>query len=485
MTAAVDAASAPSGFATSPDAPSAILKDLKEAARRHVPTYEERVDALERLHRSLVARKDVIVQAIAADFGHRSKHETMMGDLFPVLAAIGYTKGHLRDWMEPEDRETDWLYLPSTSHVMYQPLGVVGIMAPWNYPLQLTLSPLVGAIAAGNRAMIKPSELAPRSAEVLRDVVGEAFARDWVAVVLGGADVGEAFAALPFDHLIFTGSTRVGKLVMRAASENLVPVTLELGGKSPAIVGRDFNIHTAAARIMCGKTFSAGQTCIAPDYALVPADARSAFVEGCRASIVRMYPSLAKNPDYSSIASDAHFARLRSLIDDARERGAEVVEINPAREELGADGGPRKIAPTLVLGATDSMRCMQEEIFGPLLPIVPYARIEEAIAYVNARPRPLALYYFGHSEAETNRLLSETISGGVSVNETLLHILQSDLPYGGVGASGMGKYHSREGFLTLSHQKPVFRQSRIRTRGLLAPPYRGTADRLLRLLLGN
>jgi coniferyl-aldehyde dehydrogenase len=482
LTAAVDAVSAP----ISPSRPaSAILDDLKEAARKHVPTFEERVDALDRLRRALVARRDVIAQAVAADFGHRSKHETIMGDIFPVLGAISHTKSHLQDWMEPEDREADWVYLPSTAQVMYQPLGVVGIMSPWNYPFQLTLSPLVGAIAAGNRVMIKPSELSPRSADVLHDIVREAFASDWVGVVLGGPEIGEAFAALPFDHLFFTGSTRVGKLVMRAASENLVPVTLELGGKSPAIVGRDFNVHTAAARIMSGKTFNAGQTCIAPDYALVPADARSSFVEGCRESIVRMYPMLARNPDYSAIASDTHYARLRSIIEDAKEHGAEVVELNPAREELGTDAATRKIAPTLVLGATDSMRCMQEEIFGPLLPIVPYARIDEAIAYVNARPRPLALYYFGHSETDTTRVLSETVSGGVTVNETLLHILQSDLPYGGVGPSGMGKYHSREGFLSFSHQKPVFRQSRIRTRGLLVPPYRAAAEWLLRFLLGS
>ncbi|HXX69074.1 MAG TPA: coniferyl aldehyde dehydrogenase [Polyangiaceae bacterium] len=464
--------------------PSAILSDLKEAARKRVPTYEERIDALDRLQAALVARKDAIVRAVAADFGHRSKHETLMGDILPVLGAIQHTKTHLRDWMEPEDRETDWVHFPSTSKVIHQPLGVVGIIAPWNYPLQLTLSPLVGAVAAGNRSMIKPSELAPRSADVLRDVVGDAFAADWVAVVTGGQEVAETFAALPFDHLIFTGSTRVGKLVMRAASDNLVPVTLELGGKSPAIVGRDYDAGTAASRIMCGKTFNAGQTCIAPDYALVPTDARGSFVEGCRAAVTRMYPTLAGNPDYSGIASDAHYERLRALVDDARSQGAEVVELDPANEKPGADATARKIAPTLLLGVTDSMHCMQDEIFGPLLPIVTYAGIDQAIAHVNARPRPLALYYFGHSEAETNRVLTETLSGGVTINDTLLHIMQNDLPYGGVGASGMGKYHSREGFLALSHQKSVFRQSWIRARGLLVPPYRATADRLLRFLLG-
>ncbi len=461
----------------------AVLAELKAAARAHVPSYDERVDALDALERALLARTESIAEAISRDFGNRSRHESFMGDVFPVLDAIHHTKVHLREWMEPEDRVTNWVHLPSRCEVLRQPLGVVGIISPWNYPVQLALSPLVAAVAAGNRAMIKPSELSPRTSERLIEIVAEAFEADRVAVVTGDGQVGEAFAALPFDHLLFTGSTRVGKLVMRAASENLVPVTLELGGKSPAIVGDDFNVHSAAARIMAGKTFSAGQSCIAPDYALVPDPLRQEFVAACRAAVARMYPTLESNPDYTSIIDDRHFVHLRRCVDDARARGAEVVEINPAGEPL--DPAVRKFAPTLIVDPTDEMLCMQGEIFGPVLPIVTYRQLDDAIAYVNARPRPLALYYFSHDRAAIDRVLTETTSGGVTINETLLHILQNDLPYGGVGPSGMGQYHGREGFEALTHKKSVFHQSRVHTRRLLNPPYGKMADRLLRLLLGR
>jgi acyl-CoA reductase-like NAD-dependent aldehyde dehydrogenase len=317
----------------------------------------------------------------------------------------------------------------------------------------------------------------------LRDLVAETFPADQVVVVTGGADVGEAFAGLPFDHLVFTGSTRVGRKVMLAASENLVPVTLELGGKSPAIVGADFDVKVAAERIMAGDTFNAGQTCIAPDYAMVPTDRRDAFVEACRASVAKMFPTLAKNPDYTSIVSDRHYARLRSLVDDAKARGATVLELNPAGESLDAAG--RKIAPTLILDPTEEMACMQEEIFGPLLPVVTYRTLDDAIGYVNDHPRPLALYYFGHKRSSIDRVLAETISGGVSINETLMHFAQEDLPFGGIGPSGMGHYHAREGFVTLSKPKAVFHQARLNATGLLRPPYGKVADRLLKVLVGK
>jgi len=349
--------------------------------------------------------------------------------------------------------------------------------------VQLALAPLVAALAAGNRAMIKPSELVPETSELLRDLVGATFPDDQVRVVTGGADVGEAFAKLPFDHLIFTGSTRVGKIVMRAASDNLVPVTLELGGKSPAIVAGDFSARIAAERIMAGKTYNAGQTCIAPDYAMVPSGMRDAFVEACKAAVGKMYPTLEKNPDYTTIINDNHYARVRSYVDNAKSRGAKVIEINPAGETL--DAGSRKMAPTLVLDATDDMLCLQEEIFGPVLPIRTYEKPEDAIGYVNLHPRPLALYYFGNDRAQIDRVLYETISGGVTVNDAMLHFAQDDLPFGGVGPSGMGQYHAQEGFETFSKKKAVFRQSRINTTGLLRPPYGKTADRLLAFLVGK
>lgn len=461
-----------------------FLERLRKAGRAAgAPTYEERIESLERLERVLRKRKDAIAQAVARDFGNRSRHETLAAEVFVLLGEIRHAKQHLRDWMEPEERETSMEYMPASCQIVYQPLGVIGIISPWNYPVSLALGPLVGALAAGNRAMIKPSELVPETAELLRDVVAETFPEDQVTVVTGGSDVGEAFSKLPFDHLVFTGSTRVGKIVMRAAAENLVPVTLELGGKSPTIVGGDFNPRVAAERVMAGKTMNAGQTCIAPDYVLVPAGMRDAFVEACKASVAKLFPTIEKNPDYTSVINDKHYARLRALVDDAKTRGGKVVELNPAGEAL--DPATRKLPPTLVLDPTDEMLCMQEEIFGPVLPVLTYTRLDEALAYVNDHPRPLALYYFGYERAAIDRVLTETVSGGVSINETNLHFAQEDLPFGGVGPSGMGAYHAKEGFLTLSQRKPVFHQSRLNARGLLLPPYGKLADRLLSFLVGK
>ena len=460
------------------------LARIRAAARQAgVPSYESRIESLDKLERALRKRKDGIALAIARDFGNRSKHETYVAEIFVLLGEIRHARQHLRDWMDPEERETSFEFMPATCRILHQPLGVIGIISPWNYPVSLAIGPLIAALAAGNRAMIKPSELVPETSELLRDLVADAFPADEVCVVTGGAEVGEAFSKLPFDHLVFTGSTRVGKIVMRAASENLVPVTLELGGKSPTIVGTDFNTRVAAERIMAGKTYNAGQTCIAPDYVMLPVASRDAFVEACKASVTKLFPTLEKNPDYTSVVNDKHFARVRSYVDDAKTRGARIVECNPAAELI--DPTSRKMAPTLVLDPTDEMLCMQEEIFGPVLPILTYTRLEEAIAYVNAHPRPLALYYFGHDRETIDRVLAETISGGVSINETMMHFAQQDLPFGGVGPSGMGAYHAKEGFMAFSKHKPVFHQSRINARAFLLPPYGKLADRLLALLIGR
>jgi coniferyl-aldehyde dehydrogenase len=461
----------------------ATLARMKAAQRKGgSSSCDERIRGLDRLERVLLGRKSAIAAAISRDFGNRSIHETLAGEILTIRSSIQHAKAHLCDWMEPEEREVGWAYLPSSAQVIPQPLGVVGIISPWNYPVQLSLSPLVSALAAGNSAMIKPSELVPETAMMLRELLGEAFDGDQVSVVIGGPEVGEHFAHLAFDHLFFTGSTRVGKLVMRAASENLVPVTLELGGKSPAIVGANCSVRAAATQIMAGKLFNVGQTCIAPDYAMVPIEARDAFVDACRASVSKMYPTLRENPDYSTIITEEHLARLRRLVDDARSRGARVLELNPANEPLE---GTRILAPALVLDATDEMLVLKEEIFGPILPILTYRHLDEAIGYVNDHPRPLALYYFGRDRVAIERVLAETISGGVTVNETLLHLLQDDLPFGGVGASGMGHCHGREGFETFTKKKPVFRQSRIGARWLLHPPYGRAANGLLRLLIGK
>jgi coniferyl-aldehyde dehydrogenase len=462
--------------------PLTLLRSMQDAQRKKgAPSYDERIESLERLERALLARKEAVADAISRDFGGRSRHETMLAEVFLVLGAIKHARAHLRDWMEPEDRETSWVFLPARVQILPQPVGVVGIISPWNYPVQLALSPLVGALAAGNRAMIKPSELVPETAALLRDLIGETFPEDQVTVMTGGADVGEAFSRLPFDHLVFTGSTRVGRIVMRNASERLVPVTLELGGKSPTIVGPDYNPQVAAERIVAGKLFNAGQTCIAPDYAFVPTGARDAFVQACKATVAKLYPTLAANPDYTAIVNEKHRARLQSYVDDARTRGAQIVEMNPAAESLE---GTRKLVPMLVLDPTEEMLVMQEEIFGPILPIRTYEKLDDAIAYVNDHPRPLALYCFSHVQATTDRILAETISGGVTVNETMLHVAQDDLPFGGIGPSGIGHYHGREGFDTFTKKKPVFRQARLNTTSLIRPPFGKAMNTLLKLLVG-
>ena len=469
--------------ASSPSDLQAILTRMKRAQdKQGAPTLEKRIRCLERLERAVMDRKSAIATAISLDFGTRSSHETMAGEVFTLVQAIRHTKEHLRDWMEPQDREVGWAFLPSRAEVIPQPVGVVGIISPWNYPLLLTLSPLVAALAAGNRAMIKPSELVPETVALICDLIAQLFSEDEVAVVTGGPDVGERFCRLPFDHLVFTGSARVGKQVMRAASDNLVPVTLELGGKSPAIVGPDYPSRVAAARVMAGKLFNAGQTCIAPDYALVPRETLDEFVDCCKAAVAKLYPTIEKNADYTAIVSLHHLERLRAVIDDAARLGARILELKPPDERLE---GTRKLSPTLVLNATDNMRVLKEEIFGPILPVLTYSQLDEAIAYVNERPRPLALYYFGHKSAAIAHVLSQTVSGAVAINETMLHALQADLPFAGIGPSGMGHCYGLEGFQTFSKMKPVYWQSRIGAVGLLRPPYGKTADRLLRLLIGK
>jgi acyl-CoA reductase-like NAD-dependent aldehyde dehydrogenase len=461
-----------------------LLERFKAAQRKHgAPDYDTRIEHLDKLERTLLARKHDLAKAVSADFGWRSKHETLGAEVFVVLNEIKHARAHLHEWMEAEPREVSWMFLPARAEVMMQPLGVVGIVSPWNYPVQLALAPLVAALAAGCRAIIKPSELTPDTGELLKTIITETFAPDHVAVVTGGVEVAEIFSRLPFDHLVFTGSTRLGKIVMKAAAENLVPVTLELGGKSPAIVGEGYSLTQAAQKIMYGKLLNAGQTCIAPDYALVPRARVDAFVEECRAAVAQMYPRFQTNPDYTSIINDRHYQRLAGYVSDARDRGAKIVELNPSGEQI--DPSTRKMAPVIVLHPKEEMIVMQEEIFGPILPVRAYESLDEAIGYVNDHPRPLALYYFDHDQKRIDKVLEQTISGGVSINETLLHVAQSDMPFGGVGPSGMGHYHGREGFETFTKKKPVFYQSRINGMALFRPPYKERIDFVLRTFLGK
>jgi coniferyl-aldehyde dehydrogenase len=447
------------------------------------PDERKRLQSLRALLQSIRDRREEFVAAISQDFGGRAREETLLLEIFPLVDSIRHTIRHLPEWMQPRPAETGWQFLPGSARVMCQPLGVVGIIGAWNYPVLLSLSPLAGALAAGNHVMLKPSELASRTADLMARMIADLFPDEYVTVVTGGPELGAAFAALPFDHLLFTGSTRVGKLIMRSASEHLTPVTLELGGKSPALLHPDFPAKTAAARIMAGKLYNAGQTCIAPDYVLVEAGARGEFARLAADAAAAAYPKLVDNPDFTRIINRSHYQRLRGLVEDAVLKGAGMLELNPARETCNDQN--RVFPPTLLWDVKDDMAVMREEIFGPILPLVTYRSLDEAIQYVNARPRPLALYYFDYSSKRVDKVLSETVSGGVTVNDTILHIAQNDLPFGGVGPSGMGSYHGYDGFLTFSKKKGVFVQSRFTTLGLLRPPYGKLARRVAGFLIGN
>ncbi|MFT3851110.1 MAG: coniferyl aldehyde dehydrogenase [Propionivibrio sp.] len=438
---------------------------------------------LARLRAAVLTHREALKDAVSADFGNRSRHETDMMELACVIQSIDYLSRHLRRFMKRERRHVEFAYRSARAYVEYQPLGVVGVMAPWNYPLSLTLVPLATALAAGNRAMLKPSELTPRTSEALRHMLAEAFSEEEVGLVLGGPEVGAAFSALPFDHLLFTGSTQVGRKVMRAASDNLVPVTLELGGKSPTIVARGHVNDRTMQSVVYGKLSNAGQTCVAPDYALVHEDDLEAFIAQYTATVERFYPDGPASPDYTTIVSDRHYDRLRGLVDDARSRGARVIEVGEAPTHL--PGRERTLVPTLVVNARDDALILQEEIFGPILPVRTYCSIDEAIAYVNARPRPLALYYFGDEDGDCARLLARTTSGNVGINNTLMHVAQDDLPFGGVGPSGMGAYHGIEGFRAMSHAKGVFVQGRWSLPRMMHAPFGKLADMAISFTLGK
>ena len=461
-----------------------LLREVYERQRTALAAsgsldYDARRAALATLGQLLRDHADAFCTAVDRDFQGRARQETQLLELFPSGGAIRHARKHLARWMRPQRRATNFWFLPGRSRLVFQPLGVVGIVVPWNYPIYLAIGPMVAALAAGNRVMVKMSEAAPATGELLGRLVAEKFDPALLSVVNGGPEVAQEFVSLPLDHLLFTGSTAVGRHVMRAAAQNLTPVTLELGGKSPALVGRGIDAAEAADKILFGKCLNAGQTCIAPDYALVPEESVEAFAAAARATVARLYPRLRDNPDYTAIVNDRHRRRLAGYLEDARAQGARVETINPASEDLA---GSPKMAPHLVTGAKDSMRVMQEEIFGPILPIVAYRTLDEAIAYVNARPRPLALYVFDHDAAAIERVLAGTISGGVTVNETLLHIAQEELPFGGVGPSGMGEYHGRAGFETFSKRKAVFYQSPLNALKLLRPPYGARFERLVKLL---
>ncbi|MGY2172796.1 coniferyl aldehyde dehydrogenase [Pseudomonas gingeri] len=453
-----------------------LFQVQRQAYAAHpMPPAEQRRQWLDSLRQLLSDERQALVEAISHDFGNRSADETLLAELMPSLHALHYARRHLKGWMKPARRKVGLAFQPASARVVYQPLGVVGVIVPWNYPLFLAIGPLVGALSAGNRVMLKLSESTPATGLLLKELLGRVFPEDLVCVVLGEAEVGMAFSKLPFDHLLFTGATSIGRHVMRAAAENLTPVTLELGGKSPAIVSSDVPLEDAAERIAFGKTLNAGQTCVAPDYVLVPEERVGSFVEAYRQAVRSFYPSLVDNPDYTSIINERQLARLNGYLNDATSKGALLI---PMFEQ----GQQRRMGHSLLLNVSDDMTLMQDEIFGPLLPIVPYKGLDEAFAYINRRPRPLALYYFGYNKAEQARVLHETHSGGVCLNDTLLHVPQEDLPFGGIGPSGMGHYHGHEGFLTFSKAKGVLTKQRFNAARLIYPPYGKSIQKLIQKL---
>jgi coniferyl-aldehyde dehydrogenase len=455
-----------------------LLDRLRAAQAANVPGYAQRRDDLARLRDVFKRRLPQMVDAVSADFGGRARHETLVSDGMTTITEIGHVLRHLRGWMRPRRAGVNLAFLPARAEIRQVPLGVVGIMAPWNYPVNLSLIPLICAVAAGNHVLLKPSEHTPLTAVFLRDLLAEVFPADRVAVALGGPELASAFASLPFDHLFFTGSTALGRKVMAAAAPNLTPVTLELGGKSPALVAPDYPLDHAVERIVAGKCFNAGQTCIAPDYVMLPRASVDAFVAKAQASVARRYPTVDGNADLTAVVNDRQFQRLRAIVADARERGVRVVECSAAPRD-----GRRVFPLTLLVDPPADSRAMQEELFGPVLPIKPYDRFDDALEAVRAQERPLAFYPFDRDAARLERTLQAVVAGSICVNDTMIHFAQHDLPFGGVGPSGMGAYHGHAGFLALSKAMPVMRQSRWNAIGLFDPPYGKVADALLKLLM--
>ena len=462
-----------------------VLKKQKDYfIKNGAPSYELRIDRLNRMKDIVLKNKDKIVDALNEDFGVRSKNQSMVADVYSIIPDIEYTKKNLKKWMKADKRKPSFPFglLGAKAEVRHEPVGTVGMISPWNFPVNLTFAPLSAVFAAGNQVMHKPSEYTENTANLLKEMCDSAYDEEEFATILGGPDVGATFTQQKFDHLLYTGSGAVAKHIMKAASENLVPVTLELGGKSPVIVSNTADSVIAAKRIMLGKTMNAGQICLAPDYVMVHSDKKDELVSGMKDAVADFYPDLKHNDDYTSIVNQKHFDRLQGLLNDAKEKGAQIDEINPANEDFSQQEA-FKIPPTLVMNPTDDMEIMKEEIFGPLLPIKEFTEIDETISYVNKNDKPLGLYYFGSNKNEEDHVLTRTSSGGVTVNDVLGHIQQEDLPFGGVGPSGIGSYHGEEGFKTFSNAKAVYKQIGSRFDKLLSairPPYKGDIEKVLK-----
>tara|TARA_R110000823_G_scaffold119998_20_gene244577 strand:+ start:13658 stop:15118 length:1461 start_codon:yes stop_codon:yes gene_type:complete len=462
-----------------------LAKQREEYLREGLVSAETRIDRLQRAVDVLVKYQDQAVEALNADFSGRPREITLLTDVGAGIAPLKHAIKHVRKWMKPEKRATMFPLnlFGGRSRIEYQPLGVVGIIAPWNFPMNMVFAPLAGVLAAGNRAMVKPSEFTPATSELIAEMIAEAFDPKEVALFTGGPEVGQAFSSLPFDHMIFTGATSIARHILAAASQNLVPVTLELGGKSPVVISRSADIDKSLGRIMLGKTMNAGQICLAPDYLLVPQEKLHEVIEAAQRAVARMYPTILSNPQYTSIINERHFARLNSYLDEANERGQQVIPLNPANEDFSQQQGSMKIPPTLIPEPAEDLKIMEEELFGPLLPIRTYENFEDTINYINSKPRPLGAYYFGEDKAEEEAFVGRTTSGGVCVNDVIMHVMQEELPFGGVGPSGMGAYHGFKGFQTFSHAKSVYSQASINIAKLggLLPPYGKTTESTIKM----
>ena len=452
-----------------------ILEKQKKAHLREGPlSVETRKEWIDRCIALLIKYQNEIAEAISEDFGHRSTESSLLADVAGSIGSLKSAKENIKKWVKPEKRKVTPSILGllgAKLRLEYQPLGTVGVISPWNFPVTLTFGPLGSIFAAGNRAMIKPSEFTPKTSELMKKMFEEAFSEEEVAVFTGGPDLGEAFSSLPFDHLLFTGATSIAKHVMRAASENLVPVTLELGGKSPVIISKKSNFEVSVNRVMAGKTMNAGKICLAPDYVFIPKDKKEEFISQSKKVVTDMYPSLKDNPDYTSVINQRHYDRLKGYVEEAKEKGFEVIEINPSNEDFSQQAY-HKIPPTLIVDPDDSLSVMKEEIFGPILSVKTYDSIKDTVDYINSKDRPLCLYYFGDDKEEMQNVLENTTSGGVTINDVVFHVGQDNAPFGGVGPSGTGSYHGVEGFKNFSHTKTIYTQSKFDGLfGLFRPPF--------------
>lgn len=444
-----------------------------------MPSLQQRQEKLKALKRALLQYKNPLCEALHRDYGQRNPQDSLLADILPCVLNLNYTLRHLKKWMKPSRRHTGLMLAPAKVEVVYQPLGVVGIVVPWNFPVMLSIGPLITALAAGNRAMIKLSEFTPHTNKVLRELLAGVFDHDEVAVFEGEADVAAAFSALPFDHLLFTGSTAVGRHVMHAAADNLTPVTLELGGKSPALVAPDMPLALAVERMVFGKSLNAGQICVAPDYVLVPEGKVDDFVAEYQKQFRKMYPQGVASPDFASVINDRQYQRLSRLLDDARQKGARVLPCHDAAR----DDQAHRMITHLVLDTHDDMLLRQDEIFGPLLPVIPYRELDDALDFIRRRPRPLALYLMSFDAELQQKVVTTTHAGGMCINDSVVHVGADDAPFGGVGPSGMGHYHGREGFQTFSKAKTVLRRGKVSTAKLATPPYNGRIRKWVQKLM--